>query len=86
MFNPDRFLDEEGNFLHSKYIIAFSVGPRHCLGEQLAKMEVFTFLVGMIQKFEFHFDPTDEELASIECGTLGFTYKPFPFKMVAKEL
>ena len=48
IFNPDRFLDEEGNFVRSPHVIPFSVEPRHCLGEQLARIEVFIFLMSIL--------------------------------------
>ncbi|XP_019640068.1 PREDICTED: cytochrome P450 2U1-like [Branchiostoma belcheri] len=52
-FNPDRFLDRHGNFFKHEALIPFSVGPRVCLGEQLAKMEVFLLFVFLMQHFTF---------------------------------
>ncbi|XP_078670784.1 cytochrome P450 2U1-like isoform X4 [Branchiostoma floridae x Branchiostoma belcheri] len=52
-FNPDRFLDRHGNFVKHEALIPFSVGPRVCLGEQLAKMEVFLLFVFLMQHFTF---------------------------------
>ena len=46
-FIPERHLDSNGNFVKSNYVIPFSLGPRHSLGEQLARMEVFIFLVSL---------------------------------------
>ena len=85
-FIPERFLDERGNFISSNYVIPFSVGPRHCLGEQLARMEVFIYLVGMVQKFEFLPDPNAGELPTIEDGALGTVFTPRHYSLVAKEL
>ena len=85
-FIPERFLDERGNFISSNYIIPFSVGPRHCLGEQLARMEVFIFLVGMVQKFEFLPDPNADELPSIKDGSNGLAFTPKQYSLVAREL
>ena len=84
-FVPERFLDKEGKFFNSSNVIPFSVGPRHCLGEQLAQMEIFISLVGLVQKFEFWADPATKELPSLE-GILGITYIPKPYKIVAKPL
>ena len=83
---PERFLDEHGNFVSSTYVVPFSVGPRHCLGEQLARMEIFILLVGMVQKFEFLPDPSDSQLPDIDNGALGNVFIPLPYKIVAKEI
>nr|XP_039258464.1 cytochrome P450 2U1-like [Styela clava] len=45
-FRPERFIDDDGEFIKSNHVIPFSVGPRHCVGEQLARIEIFIFLVG----------------------------------------
>ena len=84
-FNPERFLDQQGNFINSNHVIPFSIGPRHCLGEQLAKMEVFIFLVGMVQKFEFLPDPTSKTLPTIDDASTGVVVVPIPYLIVAKE-
>ena len=86
VFNPDRFLDDEGKFVRSPHVIPFSVGPRHCLGEQLARMEYFVFLVSLLQRFEFLPDPDAKELPDINDGLSGFVFVPKPYKLVAKEL
>ena len=52
-FRPDRFLDENGRVSKPEEHIPFLIGPRNCLGESLARMELFLFVSTMIQKFEF---------------------------------
>ena len=83
---PERFLDEQGNFVTSSYVIPFSVGPRHCLGEQLARMEIYIFLVGMVQKFEFLPDPSKDTLPNIDDGSLSLGFAPIPYTVMAKEI
>ena len=85
-FIPERHLDINGNFVKSNYVIPFSLGPRHCLGEQLARMEVFIFLVSLLQKFEFHPNPNDDKLPEIDDGNNAGVFIPYNFDVLAKEI
>ncbi|XP_062858193.1 cytochrome P450 2J2-like [Trichomycterus rosablanca] len=79
-FNPGHFLNDKGQFVKKDAFLPFSAGRRACLGEQLARMELFLFFTFLLQRFTF--SPGPEEKLSLE-GQLGFTYAPQPFRMVA---
>ncbi|XP_076818420.1 cytochrome P450 2U1-like isoform X2 [Clavelina lepadiformis] len=85
-FQPERFINDKGEFVASSHVIPFSVGPRYCLGEQLARMEVFLFLVSMVQKFEFSPDPDDRNLPVIDDGVNSTGFIPHLYSLVAKEI
>ncbi|CAD5124560.1 DgyrCDS12835 [Dimorphilus gyrociliatus] len=79
-FNPDRFIQND-NILRPDELIPFGLGKRLCLGEQLAKQELYIFIASLIQRFEF--SRVDEEKIN-ESGLLGITYMPKDFLIVIK--
>nr|XP_053646592.1 cytochrome P450 2L1-like [Cherax quadricarinatus] len=53
-FNPSRFLDDSGKFVSQKEgFFPFGTGRRQCLGESLARMELFIFSAALLQNFTF---------------------------------
>ena len=81
-FYPERWLDEAGEFnckLGSAFL-PFSAGPRSCLGETLAKVELFIFISRLIKDFRFE-KPIDEDLPRLD-GRFGLSYTPYDFKVL----
>ncbi|XP_064648389.1 cytochrome P450 2J4-like [Lineus longissimus] len=50
-FNPDNFLDSNGKLKNQDKLIPFLIGRRSCIGEALARMELFMFFTGWLQRF-----------------------------------
>nr|AIL94130.1 cytochrome P450 CYP3032C1 [Tigriopus japonicus] len=51
-FDPSRYINESGKFVPSPYVIPFGLGKRRCLGETLARVELFKFFTGLVDHFK----------------------------------
>lgn len=49
----DRFLDDMGKKITPPSYLPFGAGPRVCVGESLARIELFLFLSCLLQRFRF---------------------------------
>ncbi|XP_056132283.1 cytochrome P450 2J2-like [Lampris incognitus] len=80
-FNPGHFLNADGKFVRKEAFLPFSAGKRTCLGEGLARTELFLFFITLLKKFRFS-APDGEELSTD--GIIGATRSPQPFNIYAK--
>ncbi|XP_069760691.1 cytochrome P450 2K1-like isoform X2 [Narcine bancroftii] len=79
-FNPSHFLDAEGRFVKRGAFMPFSAGRRVCIGESLAKMELFLFFTILMQRFSFHALP--ETFLDLT-PSVGLTLCPKPHSVCA---
>nr|XP_014585311.2 cytochrome P450 2W1 isoform X2 [Equus caballus] len=50
-FNPGHFLDADGRFVKPAAFLPFSAGRRVCVGESLARSELFLLFAGLLQRY-----------------------------------
>jgi cytochrome P450 len=50
-FRPERFADADANERHKFAYIPFAVGPRHCIGENIAMFEMLVHMRTMMRRF-----------------------------------
>ncbi|KAI9295030.1 cytochrome P450 [Neoconidiobolus thromboides FSU 785] len=53
LFDPERWIDEYGQFKLNDNFYPFSVGPRGCLGRSLAWMELYLATASLVRNFSF---------------------------------
>jgi len=76
--------NQKKTYNNTLYFIMFTiVGPRMCLGRQLAENEVFLFLASFLQRFTFTKANLGDVL-STEGEQTGITRQPIPFTMCFK--
>ncbi|XP_062987946.1 cytochrome P450 2J5-like [Elgaria multicarinata webbii] len=80
-FNPNHFLDKDGNFVTRKEFLPFGAGTRVCLAEQLARIELFIFLIKLLRAFRFQLPEGVKKLS--QDPVMGLTFQPPPYKICA---
>nr|CAB3235762.1 cytochrome P450 2U1-like [Phallusia mammillata] len=81
-FEPQRHLDENGNFTNSRYVIPFGAGARVCMGEHLARTQLWVFLINIVQRFRISVDPNDPDSPSLNDGTNAIVHVPQAYNMI----
>ena len=81
-FKPERFLNEtHTQVIKEERLVPFGIGKRLCLGETLAKAELFIIITRLLQKFTFEKSP--EHPVPTDQPVFGFILAPKPFHAVA---
>ncbi|NXH37975.1 CP2J6 protein, partial [Dicaeum eximium] len=80
-FNPGHFLDKDGNFVNREAFLPFSIGHRVCMGDLLAKVELFIMFSTLLQAFTFTLPEGVKEVNTK--FIFGTTMKPHPYQLCA---
>ncbi|XP_059364684.1 steroid 21-hydroxylase-like [Carassius carassius] len=79
-FKPERFLEGGGGSLRA--LIPFGGGARMCLGEAVAKMEMFLFTAYLLRDFQFLPASKEEPLPDLR-GVASVVLKVKPYTVIA---
>ncbi|XP_044113298.1 cytochrome P450 2S1 isoform X4 [Neovison vison] len=79
-FNPDRFLDADGRFQKQEAFLPFSLGKRVCLGEGLARAELFLLFTTLLQSFSLD-SPCPPGALSLQPAVSGLFNIPPAFQL-----
>ena len=83
IFQPERFIDENGKYKKNDQVVPFGIGKRVCMGDTLAKNEMFIFFVRMLQRITFHQTPNKTNPNNVIRGIVTVP-KPFEVKVTPK--
>ncbi|XP_072035376.1 cytochrome P450 2U1-like [Amphiura filiformis] len=76
-FKPERFINDEGKYFEREEVCPFGVGRRICLGQTLAKMQLFVFFSHLLHRYSL-VKPEDTPPITFK-GTYGTTFVPKPY-------
>ncbi|XP_057567945.1 cytochrome P450 2S1 isoform X3 [Hippopotamus amphibius kiboko] len=79
-FNPSRFLDADGKFKKHEAFLPFSLGKRICLGEGLARTELFLLFTAILQAFSLE-SPCPPGALSLQPAVSGLFNIPQAFQL-----
>uniref|UniRef100_A0A8C3TD95 Cytochrome P450 n=1 Tax=Chelydra serpentina TaxID=8475 RepID=A0A8C3TD95_CHESE len=83
-FAPERFLSENGSFKKQNAFLPFSAGKRVCLGEGLARMELFLFFTTVLQRFALS-SPVDPQRLSLVPDVSNFGKVPPRYQLCLRQ-
>jgi len=83
-FKPERFLKDGSQFQPNARCPIFGFGRRRCIGEMLARAEVYLITASIVQAFQLERPKNSPELNLLEYCP-GALAPPLPFEIVFQE-
>ncbi|KAI6195078.1 hypothetical protein M3Y96_01192800 [Aphelenchoides besseyi] len=83
-FNPDRFIDENGKLKRCDELMPFSIGKRQCLGEGIARAELFLFIANLCNVYKFYAGEKEPTLLKLNGGG-SIATQPFKIRVVQRH-
>lgn len=87
-FRPEHFLDEFGQLReHQEGFLPFSIGHRVCVGENLAKAELFLIFTWLFQNYSFA-KPSgmeDKSYSKLDVTTIFAVPDPFEVTVIKRR-
>ena len=86
-FNPDRFLDDDGQFVGWRAkpgFVPFGIGTRSCPGEVLSRAQILIFISALLKRYTFEVNK-DEPLPTLERGGGSGKFYPKEYKAIARK-
>ncbi len=81
-FSPENFLDDSGKYRSNPYLFSFGAGPRKCVGEVLARTEMFVVISNLVKRY--HISPGSIPLPNLD-PVFQFMLNPQPFDVVVNK-
>ncbi|KAG8223771.1 hypothetical protein J437_LFUL001491 [Ladona fulva] len=84
-FRPERFLDSNGKFVKHAALLPFGAGKRSCLGEVLARNNLFLFFTGVMQRYSMKVPDGHPRPSEVGEGGLSIAPKRFEIKVKVRN-
>ncbi|XP_047356102.1 probable cytochrome P450 303a1 [Vespa velutina] len=80
-FRPERFIDKNGRISVQDQYLPFSTGRHRCMGESLARSNLFIVITALLQRFTFSIVPGEKKPSTLDFLD-GVTAGPKPYKVL----
>ncbi|XP_043490916.1 methyl farnesoate epoxidase-like [Polistes fuscatus] len=80
-FRPERFIDKNGKISVQDQYFPFSIGRHRCMGETLARSNLFIVIACLLQRFTFSVVPGEQKPSTLDIVD-GATASLKPFKVL----